>query len=99
MNFVAYFFGVLAAFIYDHISTNQIKIGKYLPFRIFFYSLLPLGILWLFSGHTFFQLYNDEDMRFWISVFAAVQRNVWGFGIACLIVGMSANMVCKYKPF
>lgn len=97
MNFGCYFFGVLAALLYDHISSNQLKISQNKLFHTFFYILIPVGILWLFSGHTFFQSYYDKNTSLWTnSIFAAIHRNVFGLGLGLLIIGMSANCGCKY---
>ncbi|XP_075145087.1 nose resistant to fluoxetine protein 6 [Haematobia irritans] len=91
MNFGCYFFGVLAALVYDHISSNELKLKDNKLFHITFYALIPAGILWLFSGHIFLQNYNEEDVRLWASIYASVQRNAWGLGLGAFIVGMSVK--------
>uniref|UniRef100_A0A1I8Q8R8 Acyltransferase 3 domain-containing protein n=2 Tax=Stomoxys calcitrans TaxID=35570 RepID=A0A1I8Q8R8_STOCA len=99
MNFGCYFFGVLAALIYDHISTNGLKIKENKLFHIMFYVLIPVGILWLFSGHIFLQYYNEEDVRLWASIYASIQRNFWGLGLAAFIVGMAAKCGWVLRKF
>lgn len=95
MNFACYFCGVLAALAYDYVSTKQIKLRQNKLFHVYFYSLIPTGILWMFSGHTFLQQYHDKDMRLWNSLYAAVQRNVWGIGLGIFIIGMTSKCGCK----
>ncbi|XP_023303317.2 nose resistant to fluoxetine protein 6 [Lucilia cuprina] len=99
MNFACYFCGVLAALIYDHVSTKQIKLRQNKWFHAFFYSLIVTGILWMFTGHTFLQQYHDEDMRLWNSLYAAIQRNVWGMGLGVFIVGMSSKCGWIFRKF
>ncbi|XP_073819270.1 nose resistant to fluoxetine protein 6 [Musca autumnalis] len=97
MNFACYFFGVLSALLYDYVSSNRIKIRENIWLHTTFYALIPIGVLWLFSGHEFVQEYN-EDMRM-CSVYAAVQRNMWGFGLGAFIVGMSAKCGWVLRKF
>lgn len=95
MNFACYFSGVLAALVYDNVSTNQMKLRQNKLFQAFFYCLIPTAILWMFSGHTFLQQYRDEEMRLWNSLYATVHRNFWSVGLAIFIIGMSAKCGCK----
>lgn len=98
MNFACYFFGVMSALLYDYVSSKSICIAKNTWVHIAFYALIPIGVLWLFSGHTFAQEYFDEEGRhFWASVYATVQRSAWGFGLGAFIVGMAAKCGCKYN--
>ena len=97
MNFACYFCGVLAALFYDYVSTNQLKLHQNKLFQAFFYSLIPTAILWMLSSHTFLQQYHVEDMRLWNCLYAAIQRNFWGLGLAIFIIGMSAKCGCKYE--
>lgn len=99
MNFGSYFFGVLSAIIYDHLKSNhEIKLGQNKLFRIVFYSLIPIAGAWILSGHVFYHnYYEEQDMRIWSSLFAAVHRNFWSVIMSVLIVGMSVKYGCKYS--
>ncbi|XP_061393215.1 nose resistant to fluoxetine protein 6-like [Musca vetustissima] len=99
MNFGSYFFGVLAALIYDHISSRDIKLRQNKYFNIFFFALIPAGIFWMLSGHLFFQYYNDERTRVLSSIYAAFHRNFWGLGTAIFIIGMSAKCGWIFRRF
>uniref|UniRef100_A0A1I8MIA6 Acyltransferase 3 domain-containing protein n=1 Tax=Musca domestica TaxID=7370 RepID=A0A1I8MIA6_MUSDO len=100
MNFACYFFGVMSALLYDYVSSKSIGIAKNTWVHIAFYALIPIGVLWLFSGHTFAQEYFDEEGRhFWASVYATVQRSAWGFGLGAFIVGMAAKCGWVLRKF
>ncbi|XP_067639024.1 nose resistant to fluoxetine protein 6 [Eurosta solidaginis] len=99
MNFACYFCGVLAAIVYDEISSQQYKLYKNKLFQCFWYALIPLGILWLFSSHPIYQNYYDEHSHFWRSIYAALHRNTWGLGLGIFVVGIACKVGGLFRKF
>jgi len=95
MNFGCYFAGVLAALIYDHLVNQHFKLHKSIWFQILWYSLIPAGVLWIFSIHPIYQDYFDEIPTVVSCVYAAIQRNAWGIGLGIFIIGMACKVGCK----
>ncbi|XP_064550714.1 nose resistant to fluoxetine protein 6 [Drosophila montana] len=99
MNFGAYFCGVLAAIAYDQLSLKQYKLRELRSFQVFWFSLFPVGVLWLFTAHPIYQHYYTETPRFWGAIYATVQRNFWAFGLSILVVGMAAKVGWILRKF
>lgn len=95
MNFGCYFFGVIAALVYNELTVRQIKLRKYKAFQAFWFALIPIGIGVLFSSDPVLQFHEHKPAQIWISVFAALQRNIWGLGLSILIIGLTAKVGCK----
>lgn len=61
---------------------------------IFWYSLLPIAFLGLYSGAIFYN--NDfEKPAIWIAIYAAGMKSLWGIFGATLILGSALNTGCK----
>ncbi|XP_030374263.1 nose resistant to fluoxetine protein 6 [Scaptodrosophila lebanonensis] len=99
MNFGAYFFGVLAALVYDQLALKQYKLRELLSFQVTWFALIPVGILWLFSAHPIYQHYYSDLPLLWASIYAALQRNLWAFGLGIFIVGMAAKVGWILRKF
>ncbi|XP_068152945.1 nose resistant to fluoxetine protein 6 [Drosophila tropicalis] len=99
MNFGAYFCGVLAALVYDELSSRQYKLRELRSFQIFWFSLIPVGILWLFSAHPIFQHYYVAPSAIWGAIYAGVQRNLWAFGLGIFIIGMASKVGWIFRKF
>jgi len=99
MNFGCYFCGVLAALIYDQLSLKQYKLRELKSFQLLWFTLIPVGILWMFSAHPIFQHYYVAPSAIWGALYAGLQRNIWGFGLGIFIVGMASKVGCKYRFF
>lgn len=97
MNFGSYFCGVLAAIAYDQLSVRQYKLRELRSFQFMWFTLIPIGVLWLFTAHPIYQHYYAETPRLWGALYATVQRNLWGFGLGIFVVGMAAKVGCKYR--
>lgn len=99
MNFGAYFCGVLAALVYDQLSLKQYKLRELRSFQVLWFTLIPVGIFWLFTAHPIYQHYYAETPRIWGAIYAAVQRNLWAFGLGIFVVGMAGKVGCKWQVF
>jgi len=99
MNFGCYFCGVLAALVYDQLSLKQYKLRELKSFQLLWFTLIPVGILWMFSAHPIFQHYYVAPSAIWGALYAGLQRNIWGFGLGIFIVGMASKVGCKYGDF
>jgi len=97
MNFGSYFCGVLAALVYDQLALKQYKLRELKSFQLLWFTLIPVGILWLFSAHPIFQHYYVTPSAIWGALYAGLQRNIWGFGLGIFIVGMASKVGCKYQ--
>lgn len=97
MNFGAYFCGVLAALVYDQLSLKQYKLRELRSFQVLWFTLIPVGIFWLFTAHPIYQHYYAETPRIWGAIYAAVQRNLWAFGLGIFVVGMAGKVGCKWN--
>lgn len=65
MNFGSYFCGVLAALVYDQLALKQYKLRELKSFQLLWFTLIPVGILWLFSAHPIFQHYYVTPSAIW----------------------------------
>lgn len=97
MNFGSYFCGVLAALVYDQVSQKQYKLRELRSFQILWFTLIPAGVFWLFTAHPIYQHYYAETPRIWGAIYAAVQRNLWAFGLGIFVVGMAGKVGCKWN--
>jgi len=99
MNFACYFCGIIAALLYDHLSTKQFQLHKYKTFQIIWYSMLPLGVLWIFSSHPMLQHYSQEQSLVWNSIYAMIHRNTWAFGLGIVVLGMTCKVGWIIRKF
>ncbi|KAM8704392.1 hypothetical protein ACLKA7_008922 [Drosophila subpalustris] len=99
MNFGSYFCGVLAALAYDQVSLKQYKLRDRIGFQILWFTLIPTGVLWLFSAHPIYQHYYAETPRIWGAIYAGLQRNLWAFGLGIFILGLAAKVGWVIRKF
>lgn len=96
MNFGSYFFGVLLGIFYENNDITKVNLKTYVTFQIFWWLLVPFGIVWMLLAHPFLQSYQTQNTLL-MSIFAALQRNVWGLGLAVFIIGLTSKVGCRQK--
>ncbi|XP_017054397.1 nose resistant to fluoxetine protein 6 [Drosophila ficusphila] len=99
MNFGCYFCGVLAALANDQLSLKQYKLRELKSFQLLWFTLIPVGIMWLFSAHPIFQHYYVSPSAIWGALYAGLQRNIWAFGLGIFIVGMASKVGWIFRKF
>ncbi|XP_017848900.1 nose resistant to fluoxetine protein 6 isoform X2 [Drosophila busckii] len=99
MNFGAYFYGVLAALIYNQITMKQYKLHNLYSFQVLWFALIPAGVIWLFTAHPIYQHYFTNIPIIWGAIYAGAQRNLWAFGLAIFVVGMAGKVGWVLRKF
>lgn len=63
---------------------------------ILWWAMIPIAFSALLSGYLFYA-HEYEKPSYWIAIYSAFGKNVWGLFGATLITGIAVNTGCEFE--
>lgn len=90
----SFFFGLCGGILYVRAKQERLGFGEGKLLRVLFWTVLPVGLALLMSGHVFYA-YDWAKPSLASAAYAAGQKSVWGANITIMIVAMAFGIGCE----
>ncbi|XP_055607880.1 nose resistant to fluoxetine protein 6-like isoform X2 [Uranotaenia lowii] len=87
-NLGSYLAGLIAGLAYYRLKQNNFNVRSNKTFVLIWYCSIPSAIILLLSAYMFYA-YDFQKPAFWISLYAAVSKNLWGAIFGVLFLGVA----------
>uniref|UniRef100_A0A336LZH1 CSON009110 protein n=1 Tax=Culicoides sonorensis TaxID=179676 RepID=A0A336LZH1_CULSO len=95
----SYVFGMLTAFIYREVKDENIDVTKSGVFMFLWNMTVPMILFGIFGAPYIFSTFEFEKPSWWITIYGAIHRNMWGLLLGVIILGFNRGMGGQWKDF
>ncbi|XP_055708626.1 nose resistant to fluoxetine protein 6-like isoform X1 [Phlebotomus papatasi] len=97
-NSGTYLAGMVAGLLYNKLKKKDLNLRQNRAFIWAWYAIVPTGALLLLSAYWFYACTMDKP-AFWIAIYAAIMKNLWGVLGGVMIIGSAFGVGWVARDF